>query len=114
MNISGPLRRMVDASGLCVVVALALPVSALGQPLTGSPSSGRQIATGTCAACHQVVAGGPTRLGAAPSFVDIAGMPSTTALSLKVFLRSSHRTMPNLIISDADTDDVIAYILSLR
>jgi len=41
-------------------------------------------------------------------------MPSTTALSLKVFLRSSHNKMPNLIISDPDTDDLIAYILSLK
>jgi len=41
-------------------------------------------------------------------------MPSTTALSLKVFLRPSHNKMPNLIISDPDTDDLIAYILSLK
>jgi mono/diheme cytochrome c family protein len=114
MNIFGLFGPAVGAPGLCVMAALAMPVSALGQPLTGSPSSGRQIATTICASCHQVVVGGPRGLGAAPSFADIAGMPSTTALSLKVFLRSSHRTMPNLIISDADTDDVIAYILGLR
>ena len=38
-------------------------------------------------------------------------MPSTTALSLMVFLRSNHQAMPNLII---DTDDLIAYILALK
>lgn len=41
-------------------------------------------------------------------------MPSTTALSLKVFLRSNHKEMPNLIISNTDTDDIVAYILSLN
>ena len=41
-------------------------------------------------------------------------MPSTTALSLKVFLRSNHNEMPNLIIPDSETDDLIAYILSLK
>jgi hypothetical protein len=49
-----------------------------------------------------------------PSFIAIANMPSTTALSLKVFLRSNHNRMPNFIMSNADTDDVINYILSLK
>ena len=31
-----------------------------------------------------------------------------------VFLRSNHKEMPNLIISNSDTDDLIAYILSLK
>jgi hypothetical protein len=37
-----------------------------------------------------------------------------TGLALAVFLRTPHRNMPNLIISDRDRDNVIAYILSLR
>jgi hypothetical protein len=37
-----------------------------------------------------------------------------TALALNVFLRTPHRSMPNLVISDGDRDNVIAYILSLR
>ena len=49
-----------------------------------------------------------------PDLTAIANLPSTTALSLRVFLQSSHRTMPNLIIGRADTDDLIAYILSLK
>jgi mono/diheme cytochrome c family protein len=115
MNMRGLLERAVGASGLFVVAALALPVAALGQPLAGDPSSGRQMATKICASCHQVVGGsGSSGLSGPPSFVDIANMPSTTALSLRVFLRSSHRNMPNLIISDGDTDDLIAYILGLR
>jgi len=31
-----------------------------------------------------------------------------------VWSRTSHRTMPNLVIEPADMDDLIAYILSLR
>ena len=41
-------------------------------------------------------------------------LPSTTALALNVFLRSNHRTMPNLIIAPDDADRIIAYILSLK
>ena len=49
-----------------------------------------------------------------PSFVDIASRPTTTALSLKQFLRSNHSRMPRFILSRADTDDVVAYILSIK
>jgi hypothetical protein len=52
--------------------------------------------------------------GDPPSFQSIADLPSTTGLSLKVFLRSPHRNMPNLLVSEAESDDVIAYILSLK
>jgi hypothetical protein len=37
---------------------------------------------------------------------------SVTALT--VWSRTSHTTMPNLIIEPGDMDDLIAYILSLR
>jgi hypothetical protein len=53
-------------------------------------------------------------LGDPPSFQSVADLPSTTGLSLNVFLHSNHKNMPNLILSRADSDDVIAYILSLK
>ena len=52
--------------------------------------------------------------GDPPSFQSVADLPSTTGLSLNVFLHSNHKNMPNLILSRADSDDVIAYILSLK
>ena len=94
-----------------IYLMLTLPLSATAQPLEGNPLIGRQIATTLCVPCHQI---GETHRDGPPSFVDIANMPSTTALSLKVFLRSNHNAMPNLIIPDAETDDLIAYILNLR
>ena len=97
---------------LLIVALLIAPVSALGQPLAGNPLKGRQTATAICAPCHQTDGKRPD--GVAPSFLDVANMTSTTALSLRVFLRTSHNEMPNLIISEADTDDLIAYILALK
>ena len=52
--------------------------------------------------------------GDPPSFQSVADLPSTTGLSLNVFLHSNHKNMPNLILSRADSHDVIAYILSLK
>lgn len=49
-----------------------------------------------------------------PNFQSVADMTSTTELSLKVFLRSNHKNMPNLILTEAESDDIIAYILSFK
>lgn len=102
---------------LCLFIAaiLATPVSAFAQPLGGNNRSpGRQLAIEICSSCHEVGDGQPRLRQNAPGFVDIANLPSTTALSLKVFLRSSHKAMPNLIVNESDTDDLIDYILSLK
>ncbi|MFT4097216.1 MAG: cytochrome c [Rhodoblastus sp.] len=79
----------------------------------GQPADGRTIALAQCAACHDVGAGKPASGKEGPSFHDIARMASTTELSLKVFLRSSHRNMPNLMLSADEVDALAAYILDL-
>lgn len=92
-----------------IILMLTLPISATAQSVRGNPLIGRQTAMTLCVPCHQIGHG-----DGAPSFADVANMPSTTALSLRVFLRSNHKGMPNLIIADSDTDDLIAYILNLK
>jgi mono/diheme cytochrome c family protein len=76
----------------------------------GDPAAGQRLAETSCMECHSP-ANVPPR---APAFSAIAAMPSTTALSLGVFLRTSHPSMPNFELSSSERDDVIAYILSLR
>jgi hypothetical protein len=39
---------------------------------------------------------------------------ATTALSLRAFLQTPHPTMPNLILTPEETDDIIAYLLALK
>jgi cytochrome c len=76
----------------------------------GHAARGQGLVEADCLSCH----GDPSRSPRAPDFREVAAMPSTTALSLGVFLRTSHPNMPNIILSPADLDDVIAYILSLK
>ncbi len=103
-----------------LMVTTELP--SIAQPVNGDPASGRQIAATQCSSCHRVL---PMVLpdrgdspaadkDGPPSFQSIADLPSTTGLSLNVFLHSNHRNMPNLVLSHADSDDVIAFILSLK
>ena len=108
------MNRIMPA---CVIAAVTLVTQfpILAQPVERDGiSSGRQIAAKICGNCHEVSPAMSPKTAVGPRFEDIANLPSTTALSLKVFLRSSHKRMRNLILSGADSDDVIAYILSLK
>lgn len=105
--------RHIAFLSLVIAAALAVPAEALAQS-DNRHSLGRQVAIELCSSCHRVTEGqlGPGRNVA--SFFAIANVPSTTALSLKVFLRSNHERMPNLIVSESDSDELIDYILSLK
>ena len=104
--------RHIAFLSLVIAGALAVPAEALAQP-DNRHSLGRQVAMALCSSCHRVTEGQRRPRGIA-SFFAIANLPSTTALSLKVFLRSNHTGMPNLIVSESDSDALIDYILSLK
>jgi mono/diheme cytochrome c family protein len=97
---------------LLVAAGLMLSAAALTQP--GERAAGRRLATELCGDCHQARPPFPSLYRYPPTLKDIAKLPSTTRLSLKVFLQSNHKQMPNFIISKSDTDDIIEYIVSLK
>lgn len=107
---------------ISIAVAVAILVlllvrlhSANGVTLpSDSISAGHRLAEAWCKDCHAIEASTAGTKGAPPDFAAIANRPSTTALSLKVFFKTSHRRMPNLIIAPDQADDLTNYILSLR
>ena len=107
------MRRML-LSCLVASASFAQQSPVLAQPNEGDPAAGRQTATKLCSSCHQVLPIFLPDKADAPSFQSIADLPSTTGISLYVFLHSNHRNMPNLILSSAKSNDLIAYILSLK
>ena len=82
----------------------------------GDPTAGQAFAKRVCAQCHNVESRQDTPLSklAPPDFHAIANAKTTSAIGLNVFLMTPHSTMPNLILSETERRDVIAYILSLR
>ena len=106
------MRQLVRLTTLAAVLAIAA-FHAHGQ--VGDASAGHAFARQACVACHVVEAGKPaprhTPIG--PAFPAIANTPGMTATALHVFLTTSHPKMPNVILTPAEMDDVIAYILSL-
>jgi mono/diheme cytochrome c family protein len=106
------MRRMLSPY-LVAAAIFAQQSSVLAQPAEGDPASGRQLATTLCSSCHRVLPMTLSDTADPPSFQSIADLPSTTGLSLNVFLHSNHRNMPNFVISSGESNDLIAYILSL-
>ena len=109
------MRRFLSLVPACLFLALSA-AGAEAQQL-GDPIAGQRFAMLTCSECHMVAVGQSGLYRAdAPPFPDLANMPSTTALSLRVFLQTPHakQNMPDLVLTEHQMDDVIAYILSLR
>jgi mono/diheme cytochrome c family protein len=106
--------RWMILSWFVALALLAARSPGVAQPADGDPASGRQIATRLCSSCHHVLPISLPDKADAPSFQSIADLPSTTGISLYVFLHSNHRNMPDLIVSSAESNDLIAYILSLK
>ena len=82
----------------------------------GDVAAGHAFARNACKPCHAVEAEQqvPRRIVIGPAFRDVANSPGMTASAMRVFLRTSHPKMPNLILTPDETEDVIAYILSLH
>jgi mono/diheme cytochrome c family protein len=82
------------------------------QSSVGDARRGHVLARAWCTGCHRVDS--ETSGLFASDFAEVAKLPSTTALSLRVFLQTSHKNMPNFTLNRTEADDVIAYILSLK
>ena len=107
------------------LAALALGAAVLtGCALFPSDAArGRHVAEIWCSECHRIAPDQPSgaRPGhtlpprvAAPSFMDIAARPATSAAALDHFLADLHLPMPTYRLSAEERRQVIAYILSLK
>ena len=99
---------------LALLSALAQLFS-LGVSAASDVTAGKSLAEGWCSNCHVVSPAQQrgTSIGA-PPFSAIAQMSSTTPMSLRAFLMTSHPPMPDLHLTRDEIDDVSAYILSLK
>jgi mono/diheme cytochrome c family protein len=81
----------------------------------GDAAQGLAYAQNTCSGCHNVLRTGAASPNKdAPPFKQIANTPGMSITALTVWSRTSHPTMPNLVIPPNDMDNLIAYIMSLR
>lgn len=105
----------IGATALAAAGWLAASWGAPSAQQLGDARAGAAIAAADCASCHAIgKADYQSPLSWVPSFQEIADSPETTALALSVWLRISHPTMPNLVLTMTEIEDVSAHILSLK
>jgi mono/diheme cytochrome c family protein len=105
--------RLLHLSLLVIGAAIAGPP--LHAQEIGDLQVGRALAQQVCAQCHAVgPRDAPSPNPLAPRFEAVAATPGMTAMALNVFLHTSHRAMPNLILTEEQSNGIIAYILSLK
>lgn len=112
----GRMRKIAHMTAGVLLATFASDTgTASAQDLPGDPDKGLELAATVCANCHAIEAGlMHTGASGAPSFQSIADNPTATPLALRVFLGTPHRNMPDLILTEAEREDVIAYIVDLR
>jgi len=81
----------------------------------GDVDKGRLYAQKMCAQCHNVTGSEARSPNAkSPTFRAIANTPGMTMTALTVWSRSTHVSMPNLMIAQDDLENLSSYILSLK
>ncbi len=105
-------RNIAAAASFAVLALGSLTSHADG---IGNPARGLEYAQANCAGCHAILVDETESPNPdSPAFSAMAATSGVTRTALSVFLQTPHPTMPNLIVTGEDADNVIAYILSLK
>jgi mono/diheme cytochrome c family protein len=98
---------------LFAAIGLATTWGAWAAEDVGDPQAGFDYAKRVCSVCHAISAEQSPN-PKAPRFREVADTPGITGTALRVWMETSHPTMPNIIVEKDDMLNVIAYILSLK
>ena len=82
-------------------------------PVRADAAAGERLANRWCAACHIVGGGAPQSVPQGPPTFHSIAESGKTPDQLRAFLTKPHGAMPDLALTRAEIDDVIAYIESL-
>jgi mono/diheme cytochrome c family protein len=103
------VRRLL----LSITLVAVTESGALATEDVGDPQAGFDYAKRVCSVCHAISAEQSPN-PKAPRFREVADTPGITGTALRVWMETSHPTMPNIIVEKDDMLNVIAYILSLK
>lgn len=96
-------------------MATLTAAGARAQEDVGDPNAGFVVASEICGSCHAITrAQSMQPVLEGPRFDDVADTPGMTAMALFAWMRTSHPTMPNIVLAPEDLRNVVAYILSLK
>jgi cytochrome c len=93
------------------IILLAVMIAPIISARAADVAKGAQLARQWCANCHVVDGSGAAAVQQGPPSFRSIGL---TAEQLHTFLTHPHGAMPDLALTRAEIDDVIAYIESVR
>lgn len=99
-----------------IILLLALATGPARAQDLGNVSEGGTYARAHCAECHGVDAS-PEDFSPnadAPDFSVVANTPGMTEMAVRVWLQTSHPTMPDFIIPEGVRANLAAYVMSLK
>ncbi|MCW2238578.1 cytochrome c [Azospirillum canadense] len=102
------------------LASVAMPSARAATDGPGGPGYGRQLTEDICGECHRVSAIPTAKRPpmqedlAAPDLTERMRDPSMTELALRSYLQISHPVMPNIRLNRDETDDIVAYLMSLK
>jgi mono/diheme cytochrome c family protein len=108
----------VRLSFLCIALAVGVAAAAApagAQTPVGDVAKGQLASQGYCGNCHAIVRSQSRspHPGAKP-FATIAQRPELSAMTLSVWLKSSHPNMPLLRLETETIEDIAAYLLTMK
>jgi cytochrome c len=107
--------RWLAAVGLHLVLVWWASVPVATQEAQPSAERGKDLATRLCRNCHLLYgATGQTVPAGAPSFRSMATAPNQTREHVVAALIQPHVPMPDVQLSRAEIDDLIAYLDAIR
>jgi mono/diheme cytochrome c family protein len=104
----------VPALLFTLICSTVVSISSAEVQQVGNAATGAVYAKEVCAQCHAIDRTGTSPEPTAPPFREVANTPGMTGTALRVWLSTSHPTMPNIVLERHDMENVIAFILSLK
>ncbi len=106
-------RTLLMAGMLVMAVPVAGALAAADGP--GSPVYGRGLAVDLCGDCHLVSPDqSPDAMRPGPDLMERVRQPEITELALRSYLRTTHPVMPNIMLTQEQADDIIAYLMTFK
>jgi mono/diheme cytochrome c family protein len=107
--------RLFWAPALALAAAGCATTAVDAVDASPAASAGQTLAQHWCGECHDITPGGTrSRNHRAPAFAKLAADPSFTDYTLRATLRTQHVTMPQIMFTPRQLDDIVTYILSLK
>ena len=108
------MDRMLLMAGMLVMATPGAGALAATDGL-GNPGYGRGVAIDLCGDCHLVSPDqSPDGMRPGPDLMERVRQPEITELALRTYLRTTHPVMPNIMLTQEQADDIIAYLMTFK